>query len=76
MGLLTPVLMWPVFLLVLALSENRFPEIFLWSPIYMGISLCRVSWLTVLIGFILGVIIVYFQSKASGQSESGRAVRE
>lgn len=63
-GLLTPILMWPFFLLSLALSENRFPEIFLWSPIYMLISLQKISWLTILLGIVLGVVLIHFQGKA------------
>lgn len=71
-GLLTPVLMWPFFLLFLALSENRFPEIFLWSLIYMIISLYKVGWLTTILGIVLGVVLVYFQRK--GQSQFQRAI--
>ena len=64
-GLLTPPLAWPFFLLTIAVSENRFPEIFVWSPIYMLLSLYHVSWLTMLTGIILGFILVQFQRKAS-----------
>lgn len=69
-GLFTPVLMWPVFLFILALHENRFPEILLWSPIYMLMSLRNISWLTALIGTILGVILVYFRRRANVRAES------
>ena len=62
-GLLTPTLIWPFFLLLLALSENRFPEIFLWSPIYMLLTLVRIGWLTIFLGSVLGVVLVIIQRK-------------
>jgi hypothetical protein len=64
-GLLTPVLIWPLFLFFLSWSENRFPEIFLWSPIYMYLSLTRIAWLTTLLGTLLGVLVAYFQKRAT-----------
>jgi len=62
-GLLTPFLMWPFFLGFLALSENRFPELFLWAPIYMLTSLTRISCLTALLGIALGVVLIKIQQK-------------
>jgi len=64
-GFLTPVVMWPVFLLLEALSLNRFPELFLWSPIYMMKSLYQISWLTSILGFVLGIVLVLFQRKVA-----------
>jgi len=69
-GLLTPVLIWPAFLLSLALSERRFPEIFLWSPIYMLISLQKISWLTALLGSALGIVLSYFERDANVMSKT------
>jgi len=63
-GLLTPVLIWPFFFLFSGLFENRLPEIILWSPVYMLISLLRIGWLTILLGIVLGVVIAYIQQKA------------
>jgi hypothetical protein len=70
-GLLTPVLIWPVFLFLLALSENRFPETFLWSPVYMYLSLVRIGWLTTLLGSLLGVVLAYFQRKETVRKHHG-----
>jgi hypothetical protein len=61
-GLLTPILIWPFFLLLVSLEESRFTEIFFWSPIYMLISL-KISWLTVLLGIVLGAVLGHFQHK-------------
>jgi membrane associated rhomboid family serine protease len=60
-GLVTPILVWPFFLLITSLSEHRFPELFLWSPIYMLISLQRISWFTAILGIALGVTLAYFR---------------
>jgi hypothetical protein len=62
-GLLTPVLVWPFFLLSAALVEGRFPELFLWAPIYMYFGLIYVSWITAAAGIILGTVLGFFRRK-------------
>ena len=68
-GLLTPILMWPVFLFILALSEHKFPETFFWSPIYMINSLFQASLPASVLGFFLGRILIKLQLKAWPVSE-------
>jgi hypothetical protein len=69
-GWITPVLMWPVFLFILALSLNKFPELFFWSPVYMSLSLYQASQLTAILGFLLGVVLINFQRKAGSISKN------
>ena len=65
-GLLTPVLVWPLFLLSVALIEGRFPEVFFWAPVYMFFGLVDVSWMTAVPGIILGIILAYFRREDKG----------
>ena len=64
-GLLTPSLIWPFFLLEVGLAENRVSELLDWSLVYMFLIPLRIGWLTILLGIVIGVAVAYAQRKAT-----------
>ena len=64
-GLLTPSLIWPFFLLEVGLAENRVSELLGWSLVYMFLTPLRIGWLTILLGVAIGVTVPYAQRKAT-----------
>jgi hypothetical protein len=62
-GVLTPALVWPLFLLVLGLEQNRVLEVWGWFPIYTALSVVRIGWATALLGAATGVGVALAQHR-------------